>query len=160
MFNSEAFQEFREAVTLLRDDQPESALAHIQHAVALDPRNAYYLSYQGVILARAEGKWADAEMMCSSALQLERKHAQLYLNLSEVYVGAGRRQDAADALTRGMEFAGSDYRLELALQKLCTRRAPVVKALPRGHGLNRQLGRLRHLALMVLNPRLVRGLGL
>jgi Flp pilus assembly protein TadD len=147
MMDTEAFREFKTGLTLLRDNYSTKALQHIQRAAELEKNNPYYMSYLGVALARSERKWADAERMCDTAVRMKRNQAQLYLNLAEVYMAAGRREDAREALVAGMKYARRDIRLNIAMAKLTTRRSPVFSFLTRKHPLNRQLGMLRHKTL-------------
>jgi len=147
MMDTEAFREFKTGLTLLRDNYAIKALPHMRRAVDLDKNNPYYMSYLGVVLARSEGKWGEAERLCDSAVRMKRNQAQLYLNLAEVYATAGRRDDAVDALQTGLKFARRDIRLTIAMNKLTARRAPVLSFLGRRHPLNRQLGMLRHRAM-------------
>ncbi|HKT47424.1 MAG TPA: tetratricopeptide repeat protein [Candidatus Acidoferrales bacterium] len=147
MMDTEAFREFKTGLTLLRDNYATRALPHIRKAVDLDKNNPYYMSYLGVVLARSEKKWAEAERLCDSAVRLKRNQAQLYLNLAEVYATAGRRDDAVEALQAGLKYARRDVRLTIAMNKLTQRRPPVLSFLGRKHPLNRQLGMLRHRAL-------------
>src|SRR5262249_8230956 len=147
MMDTEAFREFKTGLTLLRDNYANRALPHMRKAVDLDKNNPYYMSYLGVVLARSEKKWAEAERLCDSAVRMKRNQAQLYLNLAEVYATAGRREDAVEALQAGLKYARRDVRLTIAMNKLTRRRAPVFSFLERRHPLNRQLGMLRHRAL-------------
>jgi Flp pilus assembly protein TadD len=144
MLDTEAFREFKTGLTFLRDNYAQKALPHMRRAVELDKNNPYYMSYLGVVLARSEGKWGEAERLCDSAVRMKRNQAQLYLNLAEVYASAGRRDDAVDALESGLKYARRDVRLTIAMNKLTRRRAPVLGFLARKHPLNRQLGILRH----------------
>jgi len=150
MLQVEAFQEFRAGLAFLRGGDANKALPHLRCALEEEPANPFYISYMGVALAATEQKWAEAEELCRSAIRMSRRQAQLYLNLAEVYVGADRKQDAADALVRGLRYAPHDLRLKLALDRLATRRAPVLPFLPRAHSMNRNLGKLRHRTLQVL----------
>src|ERR1700722_2685365 len=150
MVQIEAFQEFRSGLAFLRGGDAHKALPHLRSALDQEPGNPYYISYVGVAIAAAEQKWAEAEKLCHSAMRLNRRQAQLYLNLAEVYVAADRKQDAADILARGLHYAPHDLRLKLALDRLALRRAPVLAFLPRTHAVNRNLGKLRHHALQVL----------
>ncbi len=150
MLETEAFREFKQGLTLLRDDYAEKALPHMRRAVELDKNNPYYMSYLGVILARSENKWAEAEQLCDSAVRMKRSQAQLYLNLAEVYATAGRREDAVEALQSGLKFARRDVRLSLALNRLTARRQPVFSFLSRTNPLNRQFGLLRHRTMQML----------
>lgn len=149
MLDTEAFREFKTGLTLLRDRNADKALPHMRRAVELDKNNPYYMSYLGVVLARAERKWGEAERLCDSAVRMKRNQAQLYLNLAEVYATAGRRGDAVEALQSGLKFARRDVRLTLAMNKLTQRRAPVLSFLARKHPLNKQLGMLRHRTLQI-----------
>jgi len=147
MMDTEAFREFKTGLALLRDNYSAKALEHIRRAAELEKNNPYYMSYLGVALARTERKWADAERMCDTAVHMKRNQAQLYLNLAEVYMAAGRKEDARDALVAGMKYARRDIRLNIAMAKLTTRRSPVLSFLERRHPLNRHLGMLRHRTL-------------
>lgn len=145
--DTEAFREFKTGLTFLRDNYANKALPHMRRAVDLDKNNPYYMSYLGVVLARSEKKWGEAERLCDSAVRMKRNQAQLYLNLAEVYATAGRRDEAVDALEAGLKFARRDVRLTIALNKLTPRRRPILSFLGRRHPLNRQLGIIRHRAM-------------
>src|SRR5947209_10969174 len=144
MLDTEAFREFKQGLAFLRDDYAVKALPHMRRAAELDKNNPYYMSYLGVVLARSEEKWGEAERLCDAAVRMKRNEAQLYLNLAEVYKTAGRRDDAVDALQTGLKFARRDIRLTIAMNKLTERRRPVLSFLGRRHPINRQLGILRH----------------
>ena len=153
MMDTEAFREFKTGLTLLRDNFVDRALPHMRRATELDKNNPYYMSYLGVVLARSEKKWGEAETLCDSAVRMKRNQAQLYLNLAEVYSNAGRREDAVEAIQAGLKFARRDARWTIAMNKLTDRRPPVLTFLTRKHPLNRQLGILRHRALQAIGPR-------
>ena len=150
MLDTEAFREFKQGLTLLRDNYAGRALPHMQRAIELDKNNPYYMSYLGVVLARSEQKWGEAERLCDAAVRMKRNQAQLYLNLAEVYATAGRRDEAVDALQAGLKFARRDVRLTIAMNRLMQRREPVLSFLKRKHPVNRQLGLLRHRAMRIL----------
>src|SRR6267142_1281570 len=150
MIHLEAFQEFRSGLAFLRGGDAIRALPHLRTALDHEPSNPFYISYVGVAVAAAEQRWAEAEKLCHSAMRMNRRQAQLYLNLAEVYVAADRKQDAADTLVRGLRYAPHDQRLKIGLDRLAIRRPPVLPFLPRTHSMNRNLGRLRHHAMQVL----------
>ncbi len=150
MLDTEAFAEFRKALGSLRDGHPTLALPHIRRASQLEEQNPFYKSYLGVTLARAERKWAEAENLCDNALRVKRDQPQLYLNLAEVYVAAGRRQDAMETLLMGARYAQRDARINRMVCQLSDRRPPVLRFLDRTHFLNRRLGLWRHRALQLL----------
>ncbi len=146
----EAFQEFRAGLANLRAGNANQALPHFRTALDHEPDNPFYVSYVGVAMAAAEAKWAEAIKACHSALRMNRRQVQLYLNLAEVYVAADRKQDATDILARGMHLAPHDVRLRMALEKLSVRRPAILPFLPRQHMINRGLGKIRHRAMQVL----------
>lgn len=149
MMDTEAFREFKTGLTFLRDNYANRALTHIKRAAELEKNNPYYMSYLGVALARTQQQWADAERLCDAAVRMKRNQAQLYLNLAEVYIAAGRRDDAREALISGMKYARRDIRLNIAMAKLTPRRAPIFSFLERKHPLNRHFGMLRHKTLQM-----------
>lgn len=154
MLDTEAFGEFRKALSFMRDGDVQQALPHIHRAVELENHNPFYMSYLGVAIARAERQWAKAEELCDTAMRMKRDQPQLYLNLAEVYVAAGRKQDAIETLVQGIKYAQKDSRIGSMLGKLSTRRRPIIPFLGRQNFINRQLGILRHRAseAMVSRP--------
>ena len=142
--------DFKECLKLLRDGEPSEALLAARRALGVSPKNPFYLSYTGLLAAIAERRYADGESLCQEALGMRHNHAQLYLNLAEVYTTAGRREDAVETLQAGLKFARRDVRLNLALNRLMQRRAPVFSFLSRRHPLNRSVGKIRHRTLELL----------
>jgi Flp pilus assembly protein TadD len=144
MNTHEALGEFRRGVELLRKHYPGNALGYLRRAVELDRSNPFYMSFLGVAVARAQGKWGEAEFLCATAVQLKGDDARLYLNLAEVYIEANRRQDAIRVLQTGMERTANSSILLKAMGRMQRRRPPILTFLGRSHFLNRHLGRLRH----------------
>lgn len=142
--NDAGMDEFKECLKHLRDGSPDDALLHARSALNLAPKNPFYMSYTGLLAALAEERFADGEALCQEALSLRRNHAQLYLNLAEVYQRCGRKDDAIMTLEKGLVSSGRDFRLRRALERIGKRREPVLTFLHRCHPLNRSLGRLRH----------------
>ena len=136
--------DFKECLKQLRDGNPSDALVHARRALGTAPKNPFYLSYTGLLAAVAERRFGDAESLCREALGMRHNHAQLYLNLAEVYVHAGRTPEAIETLEKGMISAGRDFRIRRALERIGTRREPILSFLHRSHPLNRTLGAWRH----------------
>lgn len=140
----EGMPEFKECLRKLRDGHFPEALTHSRRALGLAPRNPFYLSYTGLLAALAEKRFDRAEVLCREAIEVRSNHAQLYLNLAEVYRQEGRTSDAIEALEQGLSSVGQDFRLRRALEKIGIRRSPVIPFLHRQHAMNRMLGRWRH----------------
>src|SRR5580692_200645 len=118
--------DFKECLKELREGRPEEALQHARRALGSAPKNPFYLSYTGLLAALAEKRFGDAESLCREALGMKHNHAQLYLNLAEVYYQAGRTSDAITTLEKGLVSAGRDFRIRRALEKIGVRRMPVL----------------------------------
>ena len=136
--------EFRKGVELLKNEYPQKALLRLRNAYESDKHNAYYSSFLGLAIARAQRKWHRASELCEIAVQLKPKELQFHLNLGEVYASAGLRERALDTLDHALELFGEDARLRRARSKVESRRAPLLPFFGRKHFLNRELGKLRH----------------
>jgi tetratricopeptide (TPR) repeat protein len=148
----EAIHDFKSGIRLLRDKSYYSALAYFQRAHDLERNNPYFLSYYGLALALAERKWADAERLCEAALVLKRNQAQLYLNLAEVCLLAGKKREAVEAVEVGLQHDSRDARLRRKAQSLGVRSRVPLGFLDRRHPLNRALGKVRHGFRKLLSP--------
>jgi len=84
------------------------AIATVEEAVTLEP-SAYYWTvlcafYQG------EQRWPNAVIACNSALALDAKRVDAWLNLGDAYAGQGDRVQALQAWRKVMEIApGSEW---------------------------------------------------
>jgi tetratricopeptide (TPR) repeat protein len=139
--------EFKKGVELLKNEYPQKALVRLRRAYESDRHNAYYGSFLGLAIARAQRKWDQASELCEIAVQLKPKEVQFHLNLGEVYASAGMREKALDKLDYALELFGNDTRLKRARSKVEKRRPPLLPFFGREHFLNRKLGKLRHLLL-------------
>ena len=103
-------------------------------------------------MARLQGQWAAAVELCKTAINLKRNDVQLYLNLAEAYMSAGRRDIAVQTLDTASRNCGADKRIARMRGKLGKRRPPVLSFLSRDNVLNRCLGMLRHRLLLRVQP--------
>jgi Flp pilus assembly protein TadD len=147
MADNPALAKFKQGINLLRDGHSNEALEYLRRAAELKQQEPYYLSFLGVCVARAQRKWAAAANLCEMALTLRRDEVQLYLNLAEVYVSAGRRDDAVEILDRALRYCRADTRIRQVRGRLGRRSSPVLSFLEREHFLNRSLGKIRHRVL-------------
>ena len=136
--------DFKDCLKFLRDGRSDEALLHARRALGVAPKNPFYLSYTGLLAALSEKRFGDAEALCREALGMKHNHAQLYLNLAEVYYQAGRTPEAINTLEKGLISAGRDFRIRRALEKIGVRRSPVLNFLHRSHPVNQALGKWRH----------------
>jgi Flp pilus assembly protein TadD len=147
MAENSGLAEFKQGVSLLRNGHSLEALEYLRRATELKQQNPYYLSFLGVAMARVERKWAAAVELCKTAVSMRRNEAQLYVNLAEVYVSAGRRNDAVEILDSALKYCGADAGITRVRAKLGRRCYPVLPFMDRTNVLNRSLGKLRHRVL-------------
>jgi tetratricopeptide (TPR) repeat protein len=136
--------EFKKGVELLKNEYPQKALVRLRRAYESDKHNAYYNSFLGLAIARAQRKWRQASELCEIAVQMKPKEVQFHLNLAEVYASAGLREKTLDKLDYALGLFGDNTRLKQARRKVEKRRTPLLPFLGRRHFLNRELGKLRH----------------
>jgi tetratricopeptide (TPR) repeat protein len=146
MAEIEALTSFKQGLQFLKGGYSQKALVQLRRCVEIESSNPYYLSFLGLAIARSEKKWGESIKLCETALQLKRKELQLHLNMAEVYVAAGQRENAIDTLDRAKESFGPDARLVKARSRIEKRRSPILPFLGRQNALNKSLGKLRHRA--------------
>jgi tetratricopeptide (TPR) repeat protein len=144
MPDNAGLDEFKQGIELLRKGHSARAVECFRHATELKQQNPFYISFLGVAMARAQGQWAAAVELCKKAVSLKRTDAQLYLNLAEVYVSAGRRDIAVETLDAASRYCAADARIGRMRGRLGRRSSPVLPFIDRGNPLNRSLGKLRH----------------
>jgi tetratricopeptide (TPR) repeat protein len=147
MPDNSGLDDFRQGVSLLRTGHSSEALEYLRRAAESKQQNPYYLSFLGVSLACAQGKWTEAVELCKTAINMKRNEAQLYMNLAEVYASAGRRDRAVETLDTALIYCKTDARITRMRGRLRKRRSPILPFLERGNLLNRSLGKLRHRVL-------------
>ena len=96
-------------------------------------------SYFAVCIARERGQFNKAEALCREAIVQEPDSTIHYLNLGKVFLVQGRKNDAILIFREGLSH-GIEKRLVDELNKLGTRKKPVLPFLKRDNPLNKYLG--------------------
>jgi len=128
---------------LLRAGLEMAALEHFTNAHRAQPEDARLRSYYGWAVATIDHRVERGLTLCREALRAEAGSAEIYLNLSRVLMGQGRKAEGIRYLKRGLMVDPRDIGLIQEWRRLGMRRAPVLRFLPRRHLCNRVLGRLR-----------------
>ncbi len=124
--NGIGLAEFAECLRHLHDEHKGIALAHIRRALKAEPQNPFFLSYVGMLCAVVEKRYVAMVRSCAAKqLEIKCNHAQLYLNLAEVYRQAGRHGDAMKTLQKGFVSTGHDLRTARSHGTRKNRRASV-----------------------------------
>ncbi|HUF17805.1 MAG TPA: hypothetical protein VMS12_07160 [Thermoanaerobaculia bacterium] len=99
------------------------------------------LSYYGLCLAREQKKFRPAIDFCKKAVEIQFYNAEHYANLTRVYLVAGTRKRAVDALQAGLRALPNDLMLQNLQKELGARGRPVIPFLSRDNPINIILGK-------------------
>lgn len=103
-----------------------------------------FFAYLGYGLARFENKKREGIELCRQAVMLEFHQPESYVFLAQTCLLFEDRRSAIDAIDRGLEIDSTCDDLVALRRQLGRRRPPILAFLPRGHVLNRALGKVRH----------------
>ncbi|HEB91228.1 MAG TPA: hypothetical protein ENI85_16760 [Deltaproteobacteria bacterium] len=143
----EAQRLFEKGSAELEAGATADALASLRRANELAPDHARIRSLLGLAIALEERDFEASRTLCESAAKQEFFNPDLYLNLSRVYLGFGRRSEALRYLRRGQMIDPGHAPINQAIAELGRRRLPVLPFLPRRHPVNRVLGSARNLVI-------------
>lgn len=115
-----------------------SALALFEKAMQKEDKPEY-CSYLALCIAKERGQFQLAVTLCEKAKAREPHNPVHYLNLGKLYLYAGKRADAIRAFREGLSRE-KDQGIIDELNKLGTRKPPVIPFLKRSNPVNRLLG--------------------
>lgn len=104
---------------------------------------AVCFSYYGLCLALTTSSQTDeGARFCEVAIQLEPNRGEHYLNLAKIWQAARVRSMMVSVLERGLKESPRSAILLAFQDEIGVRSAPPISFLPRGHPLNKKLGRI------------------
>lgn len=135
-----ADMEFELALAALAADETLTALSHLEKALLLRDSPEWH-SFLGVCIARERGQFRKGVELCMTSLAAEPDNPVHFLNLGRVHLAGGDKTAALHAVRQGMAKGGSPELVQL-LERLGTRRQPVISTLSRSNPINKFLGML------------------
>lgn len=102
------------------------------------------LSYYGLCLALVERRFKPAIDLCKRAIALQFYSGEHYANLVRVYLAAGNRKKAHEALAEGLKHDPEHPMLADARKAIGVRARAPVPFLDRSHPINVTLGQTLH----------------
>ena len=141
-----------EAVMLTRNQEYLAALTEFMEIfgseeppnMLLTTKTATGLSGFGVCLAVVQKKFMPAIDLCKRAIELQFYNADHHANLARVYIAAGNRKKALEAVEAGLRIHPEDEYLISVRKSLGVRARPAVPFLDRSNPINVSLGLARH----------------
>lgn len=134
---------YRRGLALLDAGHGQDAFDHLSRAYLTDPQSATYRSAYALGLALVRGQFLGAVELARGAVRAEFYNSDLYLNLARIYAVFGFKAEAIRYLRRGLMIDPEHLGLRDTLAQFGVRRRPPLRFLPRGHVVNRVLGRLK-----------------
>lgn len=105
-------------------------------------------SYLGLTISMNGGDLKEAIRRCRAALDQDSYQPDFYFNLGKVYAMAKDKEKAVQTFNLGLQLDEQHKGMKREMKRLGIREDPALTFLPRGHFLNKYLGRIRH----KLNP--------
>src|SRR5688572_24711446 len=128
-----AEQDLERGQQLLAAGDRFAALQTFQRAFKAAPEEPRVRSYYGLLHALERGMIQEGLALCADAAARAPELADLHWNLGQVLLKAGRKKEALDAFTLGLERDPNHVGLATSLRELGVRRRPIFPALPRAH---------------------------
>lgn len=129
---------FQKGLEALANGDMIRALSGFEKALELEDNPAFY-SYFALCIAKERGQVKKAISLCEEALRKDTENTAHYLNLGKVLLHAGNRDDAIMVFRGGLKY-GIDTLITDELNKLGTRKPPVIPFLNRDNPINKYLG--------------------
>jgi tetratricopeptide (TPR) repeat protein len=111
---------------------------HFEKAVQIK-ETPVYISYFAFCIAKERGQVRKAISLCEEAIKREPDNPVHYFNLGKVYLHAGDKEAAINAFRAGLKYETNQQIID-ELNKLQTRRPPVIPFLERNNPINKYLG--------------------
>ncbi|RII30830.1 MAG: hypothetical protein CXR30_03195 [Geobacter sp.] len=133
-----AEKDFKQAQKELEAGNVLAALACLEKALKTWDYPGWY-SYLGFCISKERGHVTRGLELCNKAIAHEENNPVHYLYLGKVYLVAGDKTLALQALRQGMSHGGG-HGIEELLASIGTRKPPVIPFLSRDNPLNKFLG--------------------
>jgi tetratricopeptide (TPR) repeat protein len=115
-----------------------SALSFFERAVQREDTPTFS-SFLALCIAKERGQFQLAVTLCEKAKAREPHNPVHYLNLGKIYLFAGKKDDAIRTLREGLGYE-QDRQIIDELEKLGTRKPPLISSLKRSNPANKYLG--------------------
>jgi len=136
--NTDKEQIFIKGVNAIKDGNTLLALSIFEKLVSSEPTPVIN-SYYAYCIAKERGLIRNAITLCKEALEKDPENPTIYLNLGRIYILSKDMPEAIKTLREGFS-KGKDEFIIVELNKLGTRRKPILPFLSRKNPLNKYLG--------------------
>lgn len=129
---------FAKGVDALDEGNTLSALYYFEKALSIEQSPAI-TTYFALCIAKERGQVNKAISFCKEAIEKEPENPVLYLNLGRIYLFSNKKNEAIEIFREGLR-QGTNPQIVEELNRLGTRKPPVLPFLKRSNPLNKYLG--------------------
>lgn len=138
MEQGKAKELFDKGLQALDSDEPVRALSLFERALSIEPLPVVK-SYFAYCIARERGQISHAISLCEEAIAVEKDKSLHYLNLGRIYLIKRDKVKAIQIFRAGLKH-GIHPEIIKELERLGTRKKPVIPFLKRKNPINKYLG--------------------
>ncbi len=138
MVNPESKQLFNKGIAALSAGKILAALSCFENAFAIeeDPLISSFIAF---CIAKERGEVQKAISLCNAAIRKEPENSFHYLNLGKIYLLKKDTKEAINVFRQGLTYEENQQIVD-ELNKLGTRKPPVIPFLKRSNIINKYLG--------------------
>ncbi len=138
MPETDAEKLFNAGLELLAQGNTLSALSCFEKAAQVEDRPVY-TCHLALCIAKERGQFQLAVALCEKAIGREPQNPVHYLNLGRIFVIAGKKENAIKTFREGLRYE-KDQQIIDELERLGTRKPPIVPFIRRNNPINKYLG--------------------
>lgn len=138
MLIKEAERLYNKGLEALADGDTLYALACFEKALKMEDTPSI-CSYFAFCIAKERGQPSKAISLCEESIKKEPDNSAHYLNLGRIYLLIDKRADAINIFREGLKYELNSQIVD-ELNRLGTRKPPVIPFLKRDNPLNKYLG--------------------
>lgn len=135
---TESDELFTQGLEALSRGDTLSALALFERAAQREDTPTFS-SFFALCIAKERGQFQLAVTLCEKAKAREPHNTVHYLNLGRIYLIAGKKDDAIRTFREGLGYEQNRGIID-ELEKLGTRKPPLISSLERSNPVNKYLG--------------------
>ena len=138
MLNQEVQKLFDQGLKTLNEGNILAALSYFEKASIIE-KSPVISSFLAFCIARERGQFQKAISLCKDAIHENPENSFHYLNLGKIYLLEKQKEEAVNIFRQGLHHEESQQIID-ELNKLGTRKPPIIPFLKRNNFINKYLG--------------------
>jgi tetratricopeptide (TPR) repeat protein len=138
MDTSEAEKLFSKGLEFLSEGNTLSALSFFEKSLHAEDNPSVW-SYYAFCIAKERGQITKSILLCKDAIKHQPENSSHYLNLGRIYLFINKKGEAITIFREGLNQQPNQQIID-ELNRLMTRKPPVIRFLDRNNPINKYLG--------------------